>query len=169
MKQEFIFRAMRQDDLDEVMRIQAQAYIEQMIESQAVVAARLEASPETSWVVEGPNGVSGYLMGYCSVKGEVTPWGREFSPSINPDVLYLHDLAICSYAAGNRLGPRLVAHALNNARARKLGGAALVSVQDSLKFWQKLGFVEFSDLAPAQRQHLISYHGPAVYMMHRFA
>ena len=169
MEKKFYFRVMRESDLNDVMRIQAEAYVDEMIESEAVIAARLAVAPDTSWVVEGDKGACGYLMGYFSLAGEITPWGSEFTPKPPANVLYLHDLAISKRAAGNRLGPRLVNHALDTAKDKNLRGAALVSVQDSKQFWQKLGFQEWAPLTQDQRQCLNSYHGQAYYMMKNFA
>jgi ribosomal protein S18 acetylase RimI-like enzyme len=169
MELKFIFRAMRPTDLRDVMRIQAEAYVDQMIESESVMAERLDAAPETCWIAESSNGACGYLMGYFSLAGEITPWGMGFSPKPHADLLYLHDLAISKRAAGNGLGPRLVNHAISEAKERNLRGAALVSVQDSKGFWQRLGFEKYLELTPAQRQSLASYHGQAFYMMQQFA
>jgi len=168
MQSLFSCRAMRINDLGKVMRIQREAYADEMVESEAILAARLASVPDTSWVVEGEQGVCGYLVGYLSHAGLVTPWGSEFSHKADADHLYLHDLAISKSAAGSGLGPLLVNHALQQARGWQLSGAALVSVQDSRKFWQKMGFNEFAELTPAQQQHLDSYTGPAFYMTRNF-
>lgn len=164
----FSCRTMLANDLDKVMRIQREAYVDEMVESEAILAARLANVPDTSWVVEGEQGVCGYLVGYLSHVGLVTPWGSEFSHKPDADHLYLHDLAISKSAAGCGLGPLLVKHSLQQAKLRLLSGAALVSVQDSRKFWQKMGFNEFANLTSAQQQHLESYTGPAFYMTQGF-
>ncbi|WP_225318931.1 GNAT family N-acetyltransferase [Cellvibrio sp. KY-GH-1] len=165
----FSCRVMQVSDLDDVLRIQSEAYLDEMVESGAIIAARLDNVPDTCWVVEGEQGVCGYLVGYLSHKGAVTPWGSEFAHKRDADHLYLHDLAISKSAAGCGLGPLLVNHALLQAKSRRLVGAALVSVQDSRGFWQKMGFNEFVGLTPAQQQHLDSYTGPAFYMTQGFA
>ncbi len=164
----FACRAMQASDLNDVMRIQLEAYVDEMVEDEAILAARLANVPDTSWVVEGEQGVCGYLVGYLSHAGSVTPWGSEFSHKPDADHLYLHDLAISKSAAGCGLGPLLVKHSLQQAKLRQLSGAALVSVQDSRRFWQKMGFTEFADLTPTQQQHLESYTGPAFYMTQVF-
>lgn len=168
MSSEFVCRVMQRQDLDSVIRIQAEAYIDEILESDEVIIERFAAVPDTSWVVEGPRGVCGYLVGYLSHSGYVTPWGDTFSHKLDADRLYLHDLAISSSAAGFGLGPKLVMYALMQAQQRELRGAALVSVQDSKGFWQKLGFNEYSTLTPTQQQHLATYTGPAFYMTQDF-
>ncbi len=169
MNDKFICRVMQRGDLASVISIQAEAYIDEILERDEVIIERFAAVPDTSWVVEGEQGVCGYLVGYLSHQGYVTPWGETFSHKTNADHLYLHDLAISTSAAGFGLGPRLVKYALKQAQARALRGAALVSVQDSKGFWQKLGFSEHPQLTPAQQQHLDSYTGPAFYMTQDFS
>lgn len=167
MSRNFFCRTMHAGDLDNVVRIQAEAYVDEMLESETVIAARFAQVPDTSWVVESEQGVCGYLVGYLSLAGVVTPWGEGFSHKPDADHLYLHDLAISRSVAGCGLGPLLVNHALSTARQRRLAGAALVSVQNSRAFWQKMGFAESQQLNPAQQGHLGTYAGPAFYMTQR--
>ncbi len=161
---EFICRAMQSRDLEAVIRIQAEAYIDEILETDDVIRARFAQTPDTSWVVERAGEVCGYLVGYQSALGEVSPWGSEFAHKPESTALYLHDLAISKSAAGCGLGPMLVNHALIAARQCELRAAALVSVQNSKSFWQKLGFNEYTQLDEIQQHNLASYSGPAIYM-----
>lgn len=161
---EFICRAMQLRDLEAVIRIQAEAYIDEILETDEIIHARFTQTPDTSWVVERDGEVCGYLVGYQSVLGEVSPWGSEFLHKPESTALYLHDLAISKSAAGCGLGLLLVNHALMEARQRALRAAALVSVQNSKFFWQKLGFNECAQLDEIQQRNLASYSGPAIYM-----
>lgn len=160
----FICRAMQLQDLAAVIRIQAEAYIDEILEADEVIHARFAQTPDTSWVVEREGDVCGYLVGYQSNLGDVTPWGFEFSHKLQANTLYLHDLAISRTAKGFGLGPLVVNHALAEARQRQLEHAALVSVQNSKVFWEKLGFVACDELPQAQQQNLATYTGPAFYM-----
>ncbi len=157
-------RAMTSADLAAVIQVQAEAYVPELCESLAVIAARLNAAPQTAWVADSPQGVCAYLVGYQSELGKVTPWGSEFSHQPESTTFYLHDLALGVNAKGMGLGQTLVNHALEQMRERGAEQAALVSVQDSLGFWQKLGFSEFAELAESERTQLDSYALPAVYM-----
>ena len=161
---DFICRAMQFSDLAAVIRIQAEAYIDEILETDEVIHARFQQAPDTSWVVERAGIVCGYLVGYQSLLGEVTPWGSEFIHKPESTALYLHDLAISKSASGFGVGPMLVNHALAEARQRELRDAALVSVQNSESFWQKLGFNECVQLDHIQQSNLASYSGPAIYM-----
>lgn len=165
---EFICRAMRLCDLAAVIRIQAEAYIDEILETDDVIHARFAQTPDTSWVVERNGDVCGYLVGYQSTLGEVTPLGFEFSHKQQANTLYLHDLAISQSGKGFGLGSLIINHALADARKRQLEHAALVSVQNSTVFWEKLGFVvNCAKLSQAQQQNLETYAGPAFYMARR--
>jgi ribosomal protein S18 acetylase RimI-like enzyme len=166
---EFICRAMQLHDLEVVIRIQAEAYIDEILETDEVIYTRFEQAPDTSWVVARNGEVCGYLVGYQSALGEVSPWGSEFMHKPQSTALYLHDLAISKSATGCGLGPLLVNHALMEARQRALRAAALVSVQNSKTFWQKLGFNESIRLDEIQQRNLASYSGPAIYMTRELA
>lgn len=160
----FICRAMQLHDLVDVIRIQAEAYIDEILETDEVIHARFAQAPDTSWVVERAGEICGYLVGYQSAVGEVSPWGSEFAHKPQASALYLHDLAISKSAAGCGLGPMLVNHALTEARESELRSVALVSVQNSKSFWQKLGFNEFALSDEIQQNNLASYSGAAIYM-----
>lgn len=164
MPVECICRAMQSRDIADVIRIQAEAYIDEILETDAVICARFAQTPDTSWVVERAGEVCGYLVGYKSVLGEVSPWGSEFAHKPESTTLYLHDLAMSNSAKGCGLGPLLVNHALRDARQGELHAAALVSVQNSKAFWQKLGFSEYTSLDHIQQSNLATYSGPAIYM-----
>lgn len=164
MMGKFICRAMQLHDLVDVIRIQAEAYIDEILETDEVIHARFAQAPDTSWVVERAGEVCGYLVGYQSTVGEVSPWGSEFAHKPQASALYLHDLAISKSAAGCGLGPMLVNHALTEARESELRSVALVSVQNSKSFWQKLGFNEVALSDEIQQNNLASYSGAAIYM-----
>lgn len=161
---DFSCRAMQLSDLVEVVRIQAEAYVDEILETVEVIEARFRQVPDTSWVVECAGEVCGYLVGYQSALGEVTPWGGEFTHKHESTALYLHDLAISKSALGCGLGLMLVNYALAAARQRALRNVALVSVQNSKSFWHKLGFNESDQLDELQQNNLASYSGPAIYM-----
>ncbi len=151
-------------DLPAVMQVQAEAYTPELCETLDVIEARLNAAPHTAWIADSAQGVCAYLVGYQCELGKVTPWGSDFKHQPESTTFYVHDLALGFNAKGMGLGQTLVNAALTTMRARGAQQAALVSVQDSLGFWQKLGFAEFADLADTERDQLSSYVLPAVYM-----
>lgn len=157
-------RLIRPEDLDDVMRIQAQAYSDEILETREVMRARLDSVANTSWVVECNGQVYAYLLAYLSCAKQVTPWGKPLLHQDNADTFYLHDLAISDAARGFRLGPWLVERVLAQLVGSNLRHAALVSVQGTQGFWEKLGFVAELSLPDPQQVNLQTYNSSAVYM-----
>jgi ribosomal protein S18 acetylase RimI-like enzyme len=133
-------RPMLPADLDAVLRIQAACYPAAMQEPAAVVAARMAVAHDTCLVGSHEGVVHGYLFAYPSRLGLVTDLNAPFTVADQPDTLYLHDLAIAPCALGRGLARALVDDALHMARTLGLAHAALVSVQDSERFWHALGW-----------------------------
>lgn len=158
-------RPMLMADIASVLRLQAQCYLPDNIEPEAVIRARLASAPDTAWIAETDGKACAYLVGYRSRLGQVGALGDGFEPAEAPDCLYLHDLAVGPQARGLGLGPRLVAHGLAQARREQLAWAALVSVQGSQVFWRQQGFAARALDDPGQVRALASYAGgPACYM-----
>lgn len=158
-------RAMRLEDLDAVLAVQAACYPPSMQEAAPVVAARMRAAGETCVVAEDGSGVCGYLFAYPSRLGLVTPLGAEFAPASHPDTLYLHDLSVAPRAHGRGLARNLVGHVLALAGERGLASSALVSVQDTAGFWSALGYRAEDAACPAAQTALAGYPGMARYMV----
>lgn len=160
----FHIRPLLPADLDAVLRVQAECYGSAMQEPAAVVRARLAQAADTAFAAVLEGGVCGYLFAYRSLLGEVTPLGADFAPARAPDTLYLHDLAVSPRAAGLGLARALAQHANALARREALHWCALVSVQDSRAFWERLGYRETACDGKAARAALAGYPPVALYM-----
>jgi len=154
---------MAEADLDAVLAVQAACYPPAMQEAADVVRARLRASPDTVLVARDADGVCAYLFAYPSRLGKVTALGGAFPVPQAPDTLYLHDLAVAPRAAGQGVARRLVDAML--ARAGGMRHSALVSVQESRRFWESLGYMAAAGDAAA----LATYPGDALYMTKRLS
>jgi len=155
-------RPMREQELAAVLAVQAACYPPAMQEPAAVVLARLRAAPSTTLVACAGDAVCAYLFAYPSLLGRVTPLDAPFAPAAAADTLYLHDLAVAPQALGRGLGRRLAQHLLDQAAGQGLRHAALVSVQDTRRFWEGLGFEAEVGRPPCAA--LASYPGTALYM-----
>lgn len=157
-------RPMLPADLDAVLRVQAACYPPEMQEAAAVVKARLDAAAATCLVACDADGVCGYLFAYPSRLGSVTDLGAPFEVAPDADTLYLHDLAVDPRALGRGLARALVEHLLDLGRglalSRPLSHVALVSVQDSSRFWSGFGFAARA----TGDAGLLTYPAGAVYM-----
>jgi len=153
-------RPMRRADLEAVLRVQAACYPPAMQEAPAILDARLAAAPATCLAACDAHGVCGYLFAYPSRLGRVTDLGAPFAVAPDADTLYLHDLAVDPRALGRGLARTLVGNMLERGRGLGLAHAALVSVQDSTRFWSGLGFAVQATNDPG----LLTYPPGAVYM-----
>ncbi len=158
-------RLMQREDVQAMLRIQAQCYPPSMNESAQVLTARHARCGDTAWVAVDADGeVSAYLVAYRSRRGKVSCLGDAFAHEPQADVLYLHDLAIATEWRGRGLARTLVDHARQQAQAQGLGGLALVSVNDTVLFWRQQGFEPVVDLNESALAALATYDGPAVYL-----
>ncbi|WP_404335478.1 GNAT family N-acetyltransferase [Sphingomonas sp. MMS12-HWE2-04] len=142
-------------DLDGVVAVAAVAFPDHP-EGRACFAERLALAPETCFVLQGGEGVAGYLIAYPWPLGSIPPLDTLLG-SLPADraAWYLHDLALLPEARGT--GQAAAGLALLFAR---IGGSiALVSVNESAAFWRSHGFVE-TELAS-----LSSYGPHARYMV----
>lgn len=155
------WRAMAPDDLDGVVAVARVAFPEHP-EDRACFAERLALAPASCFVLEGEDGVAGYLIAY--------PWPLEAIPPLDTllgglpetrETWYLHDLALLPEVRGGgyaRSGLDLLFGRID-------APIALVSVNESAAFWQAQGFVPQD--SPALRAKLASYGPGAHYMVRR--
>lgn len=167
MATDLIVRNMLIEDLADLLRIQKDAYPPELNESYGIFAKRLLSCSATAWVAELSQSVCGYLMGYRSRLGVITNLSDNFEPYDAGDTLYLHDLALAAEARGKKVAQRLLGQAQDFASHNGCSHMALVSVQNTVGFWQKNGFDVVSRLSPEQEAALTTYSGDAVYMIRR--
>lgn len=153
-------RPMLPFDLDAVLRVQAACYPPAMQEAGEIVLQRMTAATGTCLVADDA-GVIGYLFAYPSRLGQITDLGAPFEIAPQADTLYLHDLAVDPRALGRGLARTLVDTCLALGRANAMTHSALVSVQDSARFWQALGYRAGAAHAP----DLSGYPPGAAYMV----
>lgn len=159
------WRPMMEGDLDGVVAVARVAFPNHP-EDRACFAERLGLNPDGCFVLDGPEGVRGYLVAY--------PWRREAAPALNSligavpddaDVLYLHDLALDPRARGAGHARPIVERLARQAAADGWPAIALVAVNEAAAFWKGLGFQPVD--SPALRTKLASYGPDARYMIRR--
>ena len=159
-----VIRAMQTSDLEQVMAVQVACYHPAYHEPLSVLKQRLQDVPQTAWVAVDAQGVAGYLVSYLSCWGKITPLHHNFERADQPDLLYIHDLAIDPRLGGQGVAARLIQTAVAAAQRQHLRGLGLVAVQDALGFWQRYGFELMQQLSPQQQINLASYGVSAVYL-----
>ena len=162
-----LLRPMAAPDLPTVLDIQRACYGEGFLEEAATLHQRLQGPGKLSCVAERSGVVCAYLAAYRSRPGKLTPLHGDFDTVVQPDTLYLHDLAVAPQALGQGLAQRLVSHLWARAAEEGLRYSALVSVQGSQVFWERLGYRAQALDDPAQQQDLATYGVGACYMLTR--
>jgi ribosomal protein S18 acetylase RimI-like enzyme len=156
------WRAMTMADLDGVVAV-AQVAFPDHPEGRACFAERLALAADSCFVLADAARVLGYLIAYPWPLGSIPPLDTLLgSLPAARDAWYLHDLALLPEARG---GGQATA-GLATLFARIDAPIALVSVNDSVPFWQRHGFVVQD--TDALRAKLASY-GPAARYMIRSA
>ena len=172
------WRPMRGRDVDGVVRVAAAAFPDHF-EARACFAERLARFPQGCFVLAptaaahsgsgAPDAVRGYLIAY--------PWPLGAIPPLNsllgglPDgveSVYLHDLALHPDLRGRghaRPAVDMLVAALGPLGTRRI---ALVSVNDTVPFWQAMGFAPVAG-DPALVRKLESYGEGARYMLRELA
>lgn len=164
-------RTLDVEDVAAVLRIQAQCYGVELVESGAVFVRRLQTGSHCSLAAVQGGELLAYLAAYWSLPGRVTPFNGDFGEHADSErlgessVLYLHDMAVSPAAKGRRLGSRMVDSLRASARARGIRRSALVSVQDSRSFWEQQGYAVAPVGDAVEQAHLSSYGADAVYMV----
>jgi ribosomal protein S18 acetylase RimI-like enzyme len=139
----------------EILKIQAEAYSEIEPESLEVLQSKWQQSPDCCFAyleeneLEEQSGQEMNILGYLLAH----TWHSETPPKLyqtlpegsHGSTLFLHDLALSKRAVGRGVGSQMVKHLLDTAISFGFQKALLVSVQDSVPFWQKHGFVEVTN------------------------
>lgn len=160
----FQIRPMQADDVPGMLIVQAECYPPPMNEPASVLLARWQACGDTAWVACDPRGqVVAYLVGYWSRWGKVSPLGQAFRHAAEPEVLYLHDLAIGRSLRGQGAAQALLSVARRACSDRGMQGITLVSVNGSQPFWQRMGW-DILVLDAAGQHALTTYADDAVCM-----
>lgn len=152
-----VIRQMQLTDLPAVIKLQDRCYIQELFESAELVKSRLLLHPQSCWVALYQDKLWGYLFSYPAILGQINALGQPFAAYTDANCLYVHDLAVSSDARGQGVASGLLGKAVSYAQELEFEHLSLVSVQNSLPFWQERGFVIVSELSPSANAALQSY------------
>ena len=159
---ELTWRLMTAADLPAVLAVAAVVHPDYP-EDEAVFAERMRLFPQGCLVLDGPEGLRGYIVSH--------PWHRAAPPALNSLLcelpaqagsFYIHDLALLPAARGSGAGGMIVASLVEIAARAGLPCLSLVAIDGSSGFWRRQGFRELHD--PALAGKLASYDDAARYM-----
>ncbi len=157
----YAWRAMTEADLPDVIAI-ADAVHPDFPEDEIVFANRLALHPCGCGVLDGANGIKGYVVSH--------PWHFNQPPALNalltpaalPSTFYIHDLALLPETRKSGAGAVVVGMLSARAKLLNLPNMTLVAVNNSVHFWQRQGFTVTRD--PALAAKLESYGDQAHFM-----
>lgn len=160
----FAWRAMRDADIDGVVAVARLAFPDHF-EARACFAERLALFPQGCFALAHGDAVRGYLIAYPWPAGAIPPLDSLLGglPEARGSV-YLHDLALHPAMRGQGHARPVVEHLAQAARTWGATTLALVSVNDSVAFWQGMGFAPVAGDAAMARK-LASYGGDSTYMV----
>lgn len=153
------WRAMTPGDLVRVEQLADSVHTDHP-EDPAVFAERLRLHPAGCLVLDGAQGIQGYVVAH--------PWRLGQPPKLDtllgqlpatPDTFYIHDLALLPGTRGGGFGRQAVELLTQQAAQSGLATLSLVAVGPSPRFWGQAGF------RPVEGPDLSSY-GAAVFMVH---
>ncbi|MEO5587313.1 MAG: GNAT family N-acetyltransferase [Novosphingobium sp.] len=160
---EFNWRPMRADDVDGVVAVAATAF-PRHFEERTCFEERLALFPQGCFVLASPRAVRGYLIAY--------PWALGAIPPLNVllgrlpetrEAVYLHDLALHPEMRGRGHARPIVERLVREVRSLGTSRIALVSVNDTVPFWQSMGFAPVTGDAVVRK--LQSYGDASTYMI----
>ncbi|HLU03269.1 MAG TPA: GNAT family N-acetyltransferase [Advenella sp.] len=137
-------RALHPDDLPQMLALQASVYPQALLESEHVLASKIDAVPAgwTSLAATDGDTLCAYALAY-PWRSDLRPcWNRPLAMQHNCDVLYLHDVAVSTAYAGRGIAGRLVAQLLRQGQQFGLSRAILIAVEGAQGYWARQGFIE---------------------------
>lgn len=161
-------RPLRVADVPAVLALQAQCYEPQFLESAQAFEAKLQAAQShgTCWIASAADGRAlAYVVSLPACPDSLPALDAQaIEVPEQPQLLYLHDLAVAPAGRSLGLARRLVQ--LIEARALKLGlrHLGLIAVQGSTAFWQRQGFAALNPMPRVLAPKLASFGVEACFM-----
>jgi GNAT superfamily N-acetyltransferase len=135
-----LWRAMTTNDIGRVEEISDEVH-GAYTEPGDVYAERLQLHPSGCFVLEGDEGIIGYMTTH--------PWRRAALPGLgemlgaippDADTYYLHDIALLPAARGSGSGRSAIKLVKAEAAAAGLDEVTLIAVNGADRFWASQGF-----------------------------
>lgn len=127
-------------DLSAINEVQCDAYGADFLEPMVKFEHILNEYADCSYVALWEEQVVGYVVAYPSDAGRHDYDQRKYVFTGNEDSLYVHDLCLHSLARGMGMAKLLFSAVLDHVSESGYQNLIGVAVQDSVPFWQKLGF-----------------------------
>lgn len=153
-----MIRKIQSADWADIDRIQRACFPPSAIENMKSLRSIADVAPEFCSVAVRDEEVVGYLLSH--------PWVADDLPMLNQPVrscpkdaetLFIHDMAILPFARGAGQASQMVRGAMDRARETGINSASLISVQDTVEFWIRFGFVARPELTDRFRERVAAF------------
>jgi len=145
-KGSMILRPLTPDDVPAIARLEAEAYLPSLHESDAAFVRLIELFPDGALGCFDEDGLCGYAFGVPLTAGSTLKL-RVPLERVPPgaDTFYIHDVAVAARCRGRGVGRLLAARLIDVGRDHGFARFELVSVQGSAPFWERFGFQRVQD------------------------
>ncbi|MDW0361475.1 GNAT family N-acetyltransferase [Halomonas venusta] len=124
----------------EILKLQAEVYHLVEPESPEVLQDKWLRSPNSCFIYRDNKQLVGYALAHSWNSKKPPKLFNKLPKGTEGSILFLHDLAVSSNSFGKGIGSTMMAHLVNIAIVSGYREIRLVSVQNSMQFWQKQGF-----------------------------
>ena len=129
-----------------VLKVQERAYESFYQESVESFLSKIEFSPKTCYGVLDGDRLIGYGISFPWLGSAVVELNSSLNPvDENPNVLYIHDIAVEPEYRGLGIAKELLRLMAVNATLLGLNSVVLVAVAGSSTYWLRQGFIESED------------------------
>jgi GNAT superfamily N-acetyltransferase len=135
-----MIRLINDTDWQAILQIQAAVYPDITPETETVLRSKLLLGPETCLVIVDKNDD---VLGYCLAHlWDRTPANLHtiYQPTLQPKLLYIHDMAIAPTHVGKQLGNKMMAYLQQWTKKKGFTEIALVSLKQANSYWLQHGF-----------------------------
>ena len=137
---DFSIKKAEVNDLPAIYEVQLKSFGEDLLEPVEKFERIFNAYPDAYFIAEIESEVIGYVIAYPADDAQKDYDTRSCTPSSEHVCLYIHDLCVAPLGQGKGLARALFLKVESFAIDHKFQKLIGVAVQDSVPFWNKLGF-----------------------------
>ena len=154
--------------ISEVVRVQANAFTEDLRETAEVFEDRFARFGEYFRVAFLGGHIAGYMVCFPWKLGDTPVNNQKFPETLpGPDCFYIHDIALLSEARGTGISRALLNDAYDTAHRLGYDAVSLVAVGQSGSYWDKVGFVPYTHVGEGKLGRIRDIYGAGARLMAR--
>jgi len=126
--------------LTEVKKVSDLCFQEAYQEDISVYQKIMEVFPDGAWGAFCDDKLAGYIFFHPYKYSEIKPFNSMLSLNGDENCMYLHEIAVLPEYRAHQLSIHLLSNFDQVSKLHNLTNQSLVSVQNSIGFWEKKGF-----------------------------